>query len=99
MWGHSSPQKLRPSKRPFFLARTPRAWPLLKQSQSRLPSEPPFMLPRFPRRRYATRHKLGIQRHTGYKGHEIATLEARHIIRAQLGQRGGLGVYLSERSL
>jgi hypothetical protein len=38
-------------------------------------SEPPFMLPRFRRRRCATRHKLGIQRHTGYKGHEIATLE------------------------
>jgi hypothetical protein len=34
-----------------------------------------LMLPRFPRRRYATRHKLGIQRYTGYKGHEIATLE------------------------
>jgi len=47
---------------------------------SRLPRavckpEPPFMLPRFPRRRCATRHTLGIQRHTGYKGHEIATLE------------------------
>jgi hypothetical protein len=52
-----------------------RARPFLKQSQSRLSSEPPFRLPRFPRRRYATRHKLGIQRHTGYKGHEIATLE------------------------
>jgi len=37
-------------------------------------SEPPFMLPRFPRRRCATRHKLGIQKHTSRASRQIATL-------------------------
>jgi len=36
--------------------------------------EPPFVLPRFPRRRCATRHKLGIQRYKGRAGSQIATL-------------------------